>query len=397
MTKAAIYFLLLCAYNPYTTFGFNQTGFFGGAFHQMLLGIGVVVFFIAHPHKSVSSVTMGELYWLMLLAIFCILGVLGAKSDASLNLIVSDMAFVVEYYVFYLIGTRLPLMISVVDAFLIYYRVLLFNAIGLIALWLSFPLEFYFRLDFGGIYVPRAVDFVVPSLFLALMASAASVHTSRLIRNVSWIVAIIVVLIGFSRAVWLALFLVYIVYLKLGASNSVFKVSRQKIIQLCILTISIFVILYSSGFLDFILQRLSINNADESSVNGRIIAYLSLLESTLSDPIVLIFGNGVGSYLPTLPIPVSSNPSLFLGFLYMNGIFALTVFLFALFYPMLRFYFKYKKDRDELSLYALLLFLSQVIMLNIFPSVSHYPILGFMGLIAGMTLSRHRNKLIIKS
>tara|TARA_A100001015_G_scaffold277154_1_gene336066 strand:- start:4055 stop:5248 length:1194 start_codon:yes stop_codon:yes gene_type:complete len=394
MAKASIYFLLLCAYNPYTTFGFNQTGFFGGAFHQVLLALGVLAFFAAHPIKSFSTATYGELLWLLFLLIFCAFGALGARSDASFNLILSDMAFVVEYYLFYTIGTRLPLVMSLVDAFLVYYRVLFLNAVALIMLWVSFPLEFYFRLDFGGIYVPRAVDFVVPSLLLALMTSSSSIHKSKLTRNLGWIVAIVAVLIGFSRGVWLALAFVFFLYLMIGSSDRMAKVSGQKIFQVSVFTCLLFMGLYSSGVLDFVFQRLSINNAEESSFLGRISAYFGLLEATLSDLKVFVFGNGMGSYMPTKPVPVSSSPSLFLGFLFMNGIFLFSVFLFVLFYPLICFYLKYKKENDEFALYAMLLFVCQIVMLNIFPSVSHYPILGFMGLIAGMTLSRHRGKLV---
>jgi len=390
MKNFSLYALLLSAYNPFTTYLFNSTAFHGAALHQLIMASGIVLFLVVNIRVVIAHIKNIEILSLLFLLIFLLLTFLNSNIDSSINERLSGVVFVLEFYLFYIIGSRMKYITPIENAYFVFSRVLLINAVGAIGVWLFMSSHMYFRLDFNGIYVARVLDFITGLLLILMFVKPIKLSKTYLIGMLYWIISLFAIVVGFSRAVWLGLSLTYIVYFFIIRMKYGLRVSAKNITLFLLFFIFLFFILYATGVYEYIGGRLVLNNPDESSYSGRIEAYLSLLYATFSDVKTFLFGQGVGANMPGLDIGVSSSPSLLLAFLYSNGVIISSIFIFTLIYMAFILLNNFMARKDIYSLYGFLLLVYFFIVLNIFPSVSHFPSFGYLGFIIGMSLKANK-------
>jgi hypothetical protein len=386
MKVFSLYILLLSAYNPYTSYVFNSTGFHGGELHQVLMVFGMVLFLVVNMRVVITHIKNIEVVSLLFILMFLLFAFLNSNVDSNVNERIAGVAFVLEFYLFYVIGSRVRYIMPMENAYLIFFRVLLINAVCVIGIWFFMSTHMYFRLDFGGAYVARVLDFITGLFLILMFVKPIKLSKTLLTSQLYWVVSLFAIVVGFSRAVWLSLFLTYMIYFFITGMKNGLRVSAKKIVAFLVLFIFCSIVLYVSGIYEYIEERFVLNNPDESSYTGRIEAYLSLLYGTFSSVKNLLFGQGIGANMPGLDIPVSSSPSFPLSFLYTNGIVISLIFILVLIYMAFILLNNFMMKKDMYSLYGFLLFIYFFIVLNIFPSVSHYPIFGYLGFIVGMSL-----------
>ena len=386
MKVFSLYILLLSAYNPYTTYVFNSTGFYGGGLHQVLMAFGMVLFLVVNMRVFITHIKKIEVVSLLSILVFLLFVFLTSNIDSSVNESIAGVAFILEFYLFYVIGSRVRYIMPMENAYFVFFRVLLINAVCVIGIWFFMSTHMYFRLDFGGAYVARVLDFITGLFLILMFVKPIKLSKTLLTSQLYWVVSLFAIVVGFSRAVWLSLFLTYMIYFFITGMKNGLRVSAKKIVAFLVFFIFCSIVLYVTGFYEYIEERFVLNNPDESSYTGRIEAYLSLLYATFSSVKIFLFGQGVGANMPGLDIPVSSSPSFFLSFLYTNGIVISLIFIFVLIYMAFILLNNFMMKKDMYSLYGFLLFVYFFIVLNIFPSVSHYPIFGYLGFIVGMSL-----------
>ena len=139
--------------------------------------------------------------------------------------------------------------------------------------------------------------------------------------------------------------------------------------------------------LEVVLIRLFQLDYNTVSIGGRFTAYLSLFTETFSDFGKLFFGSGAGAFMPGLKISASSSPSFLGTVLYVHGfpVFALVMTFFGIItYRLQKLSFKKNAPYGRFPIYNII---AHILILNIFPTVNHFPILGFLVFISIVMLN----------
>ena len=259
-------------------------------------------------------------------------------------------------------------------------------------MFLLFPSSLYFTLQFGPLRISRAVDFLIPSSLILFFLLKDYLGINGVTKILSVSVFIFSNFVGFSRGVWLALAMTFFFYLVCQTSLRGVKLRRVQLVRVLLATSAILLGFYFSGFLDLVRDRILDFDLKSTSVGGRFDAYIDMLTYSFSNPGVLLFGSGLGSNLAGMQIPASSSPSFFLSFLYINGLPFFISLLFGYLYLCYIHFIDFKRYADLGSLFALLNLFCHFIILNIFPSVNHYPIFGYLAFISSINISERQRK-----
>lgn len=393
MKVFSLYVLLLGAYNPITTYIFNNTGFHGAGLHQVIMFSGIALFLALNIRVVIAHIRNSEVIALLTLFVFSLFSFLNADSGSNPDALIVSTIFAFEFYLFYIIGSRIRYIMTIESGYSVFSKVLLINAVCVVCMWLFVPKDMYFRLNLGGGYVARVLDFIVGLLLILIFSKTIDLSKSKIIHWFYLIITLFAVVIGFSRAVWLSLLFAYAAYFFIIRLKFSFKFSAKRAAFYLLIFILLNVVLYVTGLSHHIGDRLVLNNPDESSYSGRISAYLSLLHAIFSNVETFLVGRGAGVSMPGLDIPVSSSPSFLLGFLYTNGAILSLVFIFLMVYMAFNLLRNFMKRKDTYSLFGFLSFIYFFVLLNIFPSVSHFPSFGYLGFIVGISLMTNSKKI----
>ena len=389
--KFMVFLPLFLAYNPYTTYVFNNTGFYGASTHQVLMFCGVIAFLTWYAKKTYKVMKGVYIYSLLLLCIFASFASLISRHSAGFNLIVADFIFLFEFFFFWVIGAISKQILEKEDLFKIIFSIFFLNGAALIVMFWMFPTSLYFTLQFGPLRVSRAIDFLIPSSLVFYFVLKDHLKVNPLTKTLSFLVFALANFVGFSRGAWLALAATYVFYLVCRLSVGVTVLSGKKLLRVSALIVVTLLAFHFLGLLDMLLERVLDFDQKSSSVGGRFDSYRDMLTYTFSNMDVLVFGAGLGSNVPGMEVPASSSPSFFISFLYMNGLPFSLIFFSVYFYLGYLHFMDFKRHSDVYSALALLNLFCHFIILNIFPSVSHYPIFGYLAFISSITIkTRHR-------
>lgn len=390
ITSFSIFVLLLSAYNPYTTFIFNKTGFHGASLHQTFMISGWLIFVILNFKTAKSVITFRLIISLFLLLGYSTFSLINGANFGSLNASVADVAYFVEMWMFYVAALIAIKSISAYKILKIFRNVFIINGIGLISMYLFFKSDLYFTLQLGPVRVSRALDFLIISGLLMLLYSNRSQGLHRLQYVLFVILLVFATSVGFSRGVWLALIIVMILDISLRLAYNIYRLRIELKVSTVLISLfaSLLIITIQSNYdiLDLVYARLLDLDYDTASIGGRITAYLSLFIESFSNYDILLAGKGAGAYMPGLHIPASSSPSLFGTILYVHGLLIFALFSIALAVVTYRLFAISFRRQDQFGRFPIYNFLAHIIILNIFPSVSHFPVLGFLTFVSFVVL-----------
>jgi len=142
-------------------------------------------------------------------------------------------------------------------------------------------------------------------------------------------------------------------------------------------------------------ERLLSNDSSNygSSVYGRLEAMEVLFVEGVQFP-ELVFGHGLGSYFSNDALPTSSSSNYFLSLLHQLGLFQFTFLIFILIYLVKELFLILRAARTNFTklLCSGLIgcLFSLFIILNLFPSVLHFPLITFVASLYAIVLRLFR-------
>lgn len=385
LAKILLLILLALSYNPYDVFLINFTELGSAQQHIEKVWVGLFLIFIFFPHRFS--------YRFIVIITFCLLFGIFALVNTNGDIIygLADYIFFFEYVAFFMATTFILESISVISFLYLFYSYLLVVSAGNLILFYLLNDLYSFKLDFGGYIVHRNIDLISYFLYFLALVNPGGIF-GRLTVNIGLLLSAIIILLTYMRGLYLAV-LLPLVFTSLFYRNYLPRDSRINFRSLfgywnllIFLILIISAILYSSfqGFDPLILlDRIGVDNENESSVSGRLISYYYLFTGAFDDPIALFLGHGPGSLFPPYNLPVSSSPSNFLGILYTFGLPFFIFFCFILWYIYAKAFVQVKLQSgfdQNLSYLFILIFLSSVVILNIFPAPLHFPVYGFVAI-----------------
>lgn len=385
LAKVLLIILLIFSYNPYDVFLINFTELGSAQQHIEKIWIGISLIFIFYIMRFSSHFLIG----IVSCVLFGIFAAINTNGDIIYGL--TDYIFFFEYVAFFIATTFLLGSISVQSFLYIFYGSMLALGAGNLLIFYLLHDLYSFKLDFGGHIVHRNIDLIAYFLFFLAYVNPGRLF-SRPAVNIGLLLSAIIMLLTYMRGLYLAV-LASLVFTSLFYKNYLPRESRinfnslfryRNVLIFLILIIS--AILYSvfQGFDPlFLLDRFGIDNENESSVSGRLIAYGSLFRGAFDDPLVLFLGHGPGSLFPPYNLPVSSAPSNFLGILYIFGLPVFIIFCFIIWYIYAKAFVQVKLQTgfdQDLGYLFILMLLSSVVILNIFPAPLHFPVYGFVAI-----------------
>jgi len=198
---------------------------------------------------------------------------------------------------------------------------------------------FEFKVDVGGGVFPRINDFIYAVLWPLFFVYY--IYEDNFKRKLLWVFILIVgcvnVLLSSFRSVWLGVLISTLLCLVLSAR----KGFKLKAVQLIVLLLALFGLVYYSGSLDMLYGDINLSEAivfrmqgeglyQGSSLTGRLATYQIMLEQSLHIPYLFV-GHGFGSYFDQYSLlPVSSAPNFFINMLYEFGLFGFGFLVFIL-------------------------------------------------------------------
>ncbi len=393
MRAFSTFILLMGAYNPITTYIFNNTGFFGASIHQISLIISWSIFILINNKIAVNCLTHRNLLCLFILLAYSVWSLINGVNFSSMMNSFADVAYLLEIWMFYFSSLIISRTVGAKNFILILYVVLFINAVGIVVMYTLLSDYLYFTLQLGPIRVSRALDFMILTGAMFLIYCKYYKYKSGMLSYVFLVVIILSNIVGFSRGVWLALLLVFTFDLTFKCLQTIYLQRlemRARLVMLSLFTV-ISVILLESYFniLGLFITRLVDLDYDTASIGGRFEAYYSLFLATFTNFETLLFGQGAGALMPGLSIPASSSPSFFATVLYVHGFPVFLLFVLGTVY-LLHATFRISFKNVTFGRFPFYNLMAHVIVLNIFPTVNHFPILGFSVLISMVLLGARR-------
>ncbi|MDA7455175.1 hypothetical protein N8844_03870 [Planktomarina temperata] len=380
--KFSIYLLLLAAYNPFTTFIFNKTGFHGAILHQSLMFSGWIAFIMINIKFAIRVVNYQLFITLFLILSYCAFSLINGSQYGNMNGSIADIAYFIELWMFYVAALISVKFHSIADILKTYRNVLIINGLGVVIIYVLLKSELYFTLQLGPIRVSRALDFLIISGLLIVLYGSRHKRPNRLVYFLLLTLFVFANALGFSRGVWLALIIIIILDISIRTGYKFYRLRIAfKPVNIVILPSVILALALLQAYFpifNLVVARLMDLDYDTASIGGRITAYSSLFIESFSDFGILLAGKGAGAYMPGLHIPASSSPSFLGTILYVHGFVIFSLFcciLIMLAYRLAGISFTSHGQFGRFPIYNLI---AHFIILNIFPSVSHFPILGFV-------------------
>lgn len=385
LAKILLINLLVLSYNPYDVFLINFTELGSAQQHieKLWFGLFLVFIFSLHRFSSRFVVIITSSF------LFGIFAVVNTNGDVIYGL--ADYIFLFEYVAFFMATSFILRSISVTSFLRIFFSYLLVVSAGNLILFYLLNDLYSFRLNFGGHIVHRNIDLIAYFLLFLAIVNPGGIF-SRLVVNMGLLLSAMIVLLTFMRGLYIAVLLPLVFtslfYRKFLPRNLRFNfgfsVNYSNLLIFFILIIAAILYSLAQGFDPLILlDRIGIDNEKESSVSGRLNSYYYLFTGALGDPLTLFLGHGPGSLFPPYNLPVSSAPSNFLGILYIFGLPIFIIFCFILWYIYTKAFVQVKLQAgldQDLSYLFILLLLSTVVILNIFPAPLHFPVYGFVAI-----------------
>lgn len=393
IAKILLIILLILSYNPYDVFLINFTELGSAQQHIEKEWLGLSLVFIVFIMRFSSR------FFIIIIScmLFGIFSIINTSGDVIYG--IADYIFLFEYVAFFIATTFLLESIPVKSFLYIFYGFMLTVEAGNLIIFYLLNDLYSFKLDFGGHIIHRIIDLIAYFLFFLALVNPGRIF-SKLAVYIGLLLSIAIIFLTYMRGLYIAV-IVPLVFTSLFYKKYLSEESRinfkslfkyRNILIILILVIS--AILYSA-FQDFnpsiLLNRIGIDNENESSVTGRLVAYSALFRGAFDDVIVLLVGHGPGSLFPPYNLPVSSAPSNFLSILYIFGLPVFIAFSFIVWYIYAKAIAQIKLQAgfdQDLGYLFILMLLSTLVILNIFPAPLHFPVYGFIAIFHAVIFRR---------
>lgn len=380
--KTLLFIFLISSYNPVTTYVFNATGFFGAIYHQIFMVLGWFVLVLFNVNLALRNINHANFLILVLLLVVGLFSLVNGINNGTFFNSIADIAFLLEVWMFYFAGIIIKHRLRENEIFNVFLLVFIINGIALPLMFIFLREDLYFTLQIGFIRVSRVLDFQIMTGLIFVLYGGLRRQFSRFVFYSLIALFAFANMVGFSRGVWLSLILVVLVeftfFLTTLHQHRRLKISFSYLGTLCVgFLIAVWAQITYSIFDPFI-ERMFDFDYNTASVGGRIEAYISLFVATFNDLGTFFVGQGAGAYMPGLRIPASSSPTFFGTVLYIYGVFVFSAFAIGVSTLLIMLFRSMRCEHSPYSKFVFFNFIAHLALLNIFPSVSHFPILGFL-------------------
>jgi hypothetical protein len=391
--------LILASYNPFDIFIVNFSGLSGSKEHLIKLWF-VVAFILILYLFQILMVRNNILYLCSMIFSMPILWAAGDSIEDA-----ADFIFLYEYIVFFAISSYFAKILKAdVMIKIVFFNLLAVSFISLIV-FLLFNNLYYFKLDFSSVLTHRNIDLVCYFLFFISIINPNKILNKQFVF-LGIFCSLALIILTYMRGLYLSIVISVILFnIFIGRDirhfngldlRNIFSIKFIVVISCVFISSMIYAVISDLEFL-FLLDRFSIDNQNESSVTGRLIAYRDLLQGAMIDWTYLLFGHGIGKTFGIYNLPVSSSPSNFLALLYTFGIVFFSLFIFMWVFYILNCVRRLAASKGlvkDLNGLFLICSLTTLFILNVFPAPIHFPVYGFLAIFHALSKTSESSQVI---